>query len=408
MKSTLLPRTAMLLLSASLLGGCFVPQPDFPVRVRDDHRILADQKLIKPHDMGQFILPRVVDLTAVPGLDQVIPKLAEKQVVYIGESHSRYEHHLNQLEIIKRLHRIHPDLVIGMEFFQQPFQPVLDDYIAGELTEYEFLEKSEYFERWGYDYRLYRPILEYAREQRIPVIALNVSKELVEKVRRDGLGILSDARSLTEEEFRQAPAEVDRSDLKYQERLQRIYRMHPNKDQQTFARFQDVQLLWDEGMAKKMADFLRENEDRHMVVLAGSGHLIYGSGIPNRVKRRLKVDSAIVLQDSNQPLDLEAGDFLLLPEPLELPPAGRMGIYMGESGDHGVIVEKLAQGSAAKEAGIEKGDELLTIDGQPVKTAADVKLAMLDREPGDTVVVTVWRPKWVITHEDLEFRFELR
>ena len=78
---------------------------------------------------------KVLDLNALPGLDSIIPRLARKRVVFIGEAHDRYDHHLNQLAIIRRLHARHPDLAIGMEFFQQPFQQALDDYIAGELDE---------------------------------------------------------------------------------------------------------------------------------------------------------------------------------------------------------------------------------------------------------------------------------
>ena len=72
-----------------------------------------------------------VDLDTTLALDRLAAQLASKRVVFVAESHYRYDHHLNQLEIIRRLHQLDPNLVIGVEYFQQPFQPRVDDYIAG-------------------------------------------------------------------------------------------------------------------------------------------------------------------------------------------------------------------------------------------------------------------------------------
>ena len=63
-----------------------------------------------------------------------------------------------------------------MEMFQRPFQKVLDDYIGGKIDEAEFLKGTEYFKRWGFDYQLYRPILLFARSEKIPVVALKSSR----------------------------------------------------------------------------------------------------------------------------------------------------------------------------------------------------------------------------------------
>ncbi len=125
-----------------------------------------------------------LDLSAVSSLEALIPALAEKRVVLIGETHDRFDHHLIQLEIIRGLHAIYPELAIGMEAFQQPFQRHLDDYVAGKLSETELLRATEYYQRWRFDFRLYQPILSYAREHRLPLVALNLPGELTRKVGR--------------------------------------------------------------------------------------------------------------------------------------------------------------------------------------------------------------------------------
>src|SRR3977135_3431542 len=98
---------------------------------------------------------QALDLDTPFTLDSVVTQLAAKGVVFVGESHDRYDHHLNQLEIIRRLHQLDPSLAIGVEYFQQHFQPRVDDYISGRTTEQEFLRATEYYQGWGYDYRLY-------------------------------------------------------------------------------------------------------------------------------------------------------------------------------------------------------------------------------------------------------------
>ena len=86
------------------------------------------------HEPSQYDLPKALDLSHLSDLEAIIPQLATKRVVFVGETHNRFDHHLNQLEIIRRLHQFHPDLVIGMEYFQHPFQIYLDQYIAGSLA----------------------------------------------------------------------------------------------------------------------------------------------------------------------------------------------------------------------------------------------------------------------------------
>ncbi|TNF97910.1 MAG: iron-regulated protein, partial [Gammaproteobacteria bacterium] len=124
----------------------------------------------------------VLDIRKMSVLDDIIDELSKNRVVFVGEAHDQYSHHLVQLDIIKALYAREPNISIGMEMFQQPFQKYLDAFIGGELDERGMLIGTEYFDRWSFDYRLYRPILEFAHEQKIPVIALNIEKEITSKV----------------------------------------------------------------------------------------------------------------------------------------------------------------------------------------------------------------------------------
>lgn len=347
---------------------------------------------------GLAATTRVVRLQGLPPLDGIVGQLVGRRVVYVGEMHDRYDHHLNQLALIERLHARTPDLALGVEFFQQPFQPHLDAYIAREIDTAELLARTEYYRRWQFDFRLYAPILAYARERGIPVIALNVPSELVSKVGQSGL------ESLTAEERAALPQEIDRSDAAYRARLETIFRQHPGSENRDFERFVDAQLLWDEGMAARAAEYLRANPSRRMVVLAGNGHLAYGAGIPNRVERRLNLDSAIVLQSGGIELAPDLADFMLLSEERKLPPAGTLGVVL-EPVD-GVHIAAFAEESAARAAGLREKDQIVAVDDRPVTSIAEVKAMLWDKSPGDRVRVTVSRG--FFDPSEQQFEVELR
>ena len=131
--------------------------------------------------------PIVVKTQESATLPQLMSKLGSARLLYVGETHSAYADHLLQLEVLKGMASNPDGLALGVEWFQARFQPVLDRYLAGEIDEAEMLRQTEYYQRWRYDYRLYRPIIRYAREKGIPIIALNASRELTGEIGRVGI-----------------------------------------------------------------------------------------------------------------------------------------------------------------------------------------------------------------------------
>nr|VFJ68038.1 MAG: Uncharacterized iron-regulated protein [Candidatus Kentron sp. DK] len=409
-------------------------------------------------NMPATVPARVIDFGALPELDRVIPRLAGKRLIFVGERHTRLSDHDNQLAVIRGLYGEGRALAIGMEFFQRPFQAHLDDFVAGRIDEQALLSRTEYYRRWRYDWRLYRPILRFARERKIPLVALNAASEMVEKVSRAGW------EGLTEAERARVPASIDRSNEEYERRLRGIFRDHPqprsardpgrhpgahpasaikhrapdeagtdgapppnphdsarhaDRGAGSFQRFMDVQLLWDETMAERAAAYLAEHPDRTLVVLAGSGHLAYGHGIPDRVRRRLPVADSIILpahvigeegefaEDAPDAPALRVADFLLLSPERELPPPGRLGVVL-EMGGAGLEIASFAPESPAEAAGMAAGDGIRRIDGRAIETMADIKLALWDKRPGDRVSVEAVRLHPAAGAETVAFEVRLQ
>ncbi len=350
--------------------------------------------------MAQYPAPLgAIDLDTPLSLDRLAAQLATKRVVFVGETHDQYEDHLNQLEIIRRLYQMDPNLAIGVEYFQQPFQSQVDDYIAGRITEQEFLRATGYFQNWGYDYRLYAPIFRFAREQRIPVRALNVPSALPSEVAKVGVA------GLSEQQRAYLPKEIRPADPDYRNRLREAYEGHPSKKPNAFDHFVEAQLVWDEGMAESAAAYLTANPGRRMVILAGAGHLLFGSGIPKRLERRTHATYDIVL-NSGVEAEPQIADYILLGKKQELPPAGVMGVSLEEKSGE-CRIRSFSPGSAGEKAGLKRGDVLAEIDSKKISTVADMHLALWDKKPGDHVQVSVRRKRRFGTVTEHSFEIEL-
>ena len=359
----------LLLLGLTLLAGC-------------EHLPATHASSDNASPGGPQIL--AIDVKHKLTLRDILPILAQKRAVLVGETHDQYHHHLAQLEIIKGIRERYPDIAIGLEFFQQPFQKYLDQFVAGEIDTRALLRKTEYYDRWRFDYRLYQPILDYAREHHIPLIALNLPAEITQKVGRDGI------QSLTPKEKSEIPASIDRGVPGYRERITAVFSNHPAAMKENLDNFVNVQLLWDEGMAAKAADYLKRHPHKHLIILAGSGHIIQGTGIPQRLKRRIDGDIATVVFGDQLQLSDDIADYVLYPPPRNLPPKGMIGVVL-DTDDNGMRVKSFGDNSQAPAAGMQVGDIIVEIDGQPIHNLTDIRLALMDKRPGDKISVIVLR-----------------
>lgn len=335
-----------------------------------------------------------VDVRKQPDFGKIINSIKDKQVIYVGETHTSYSHHLVQFEIIKRLFKENKKLIIGMEMFQRPFQKFIDQYIEGRINEEAFLKKTEYFKRWSFNYNLYRDILQFARDRKIPVIALNIKKEIIDRVSKKGLDALTDA------ELKLIPEDIDMTNQDYRDFLKEIFMGHRNSGKRDFDNFYLSQLLWDETMAHTIVGALKNHPDYQMVVLIGNGHLQNSWGVPSRVKRLMDVTSTVILNSPEEDIKKGLADYILFPEFVPAPEPPKLGVIINETED-GVEVEKVIKGTPAYKAGIKKGDILLSLDDRKIKGLDDLKIFLLNKNRGDKVRATLRRSIFIFGTEDI-------
>ena len=354
----------------------------------------AKKKKVKPVGASA-----AVDLSALETLSNIINKAAKKKIIYVGEYHDRFSNHEVQLEVIKRLHKKNRNIAVGMEMFQRPYQQVLDDFIAGRMYERDFLKKSEYFKRWRFDYNLYKPILDYCREHKIPVVALNVRRELTEKVSKEGVDSLSD------EEKKEIPPDMDLSDDEYRKRLKEVFDQHGSRGRGNFDFFFQAQVLWDESMSRSIDEFLKKQRGTQMVVLAGGGHLAFGSGIPKRTFRRNGHDYAIILNDVD--IEEDVAHYIVYPEPGDGMTAPKLMVMLKEN-EGAVSISAFAGGSVAAEAGLRRGDRIVAMGGMEVESVADIRIALYYASEGDTLKVKVLRKRFLFGTREMEVAVTLK
>ena len=314
--------------------------------------------------------------------------------------------HRLQLRILEYLFKIQPNLTIGMEMFPASRQAALDRYTMqkSDIDEKQFLKESGYFSVWGYDYRLFRDIFQFARRHQIPVVGLNIEKEISQSFFRNG-----GPDKLTQEERAQLPPQRDLDLPGYQDRLQMVHSFHhKGMGSGSQSGFLQAQAVWDEKMAESIATYLSQHPDTTMVVLTGNEHARKDSGIPPRVARRLPVPQATVINIAGNPDPgsvQETADYSFLASREELPEQGKMGVVLEEKSVDGkphLTITDFSESGKAKGSGLAKGDEVLQIDSLATSSMEDIRIAMIDTAPGDTVQIRVIR-----SGQELSFPVEL-
>jgi len=123
---------------------------------------------------------------AKTNIQEIVAHSVKQDIVLLGEQHDSEDHHRWQLQMLAALHAQRPDMVIGFEMFPRRVQPVLDRWVAGELTEAEFIAQSDWGKVWSMPAELYLPLFHFARLNRIPMLALNIDAALTRAVAANG------------------------------------------------------------------------------------------------------------------------------------------------------------------------------------------------------------------------------
>ena len=240
-------------------------------------------------------------------LSQAVSELKKSRIVLVGEQHSNVAHHRAQLAVIRALKEAGLKVAIGLEMFRQDSQSALDLWISGKIEPEKF--EKIYYNNWNFPWQAYSMIFEYARDHKIPMIGLNVPREITRKVSRNGFKSLS-----PDEKGRLAEVScvVDQQYMNY---IRQAFGGHGH-GQMNFIYFCEAQMVWDTAFAVYSLGYLEKHPDAVVVILTGVGHAQKGA-VPRQIQMRSKVPFAVILPEVAGSIDSETistneADYLVL------------------------------------------------------------------------------------------------
>jgi len=308
-------------------------------------------------------------------LSQMVQELTACRYVYIGESHNSLPMHDVQLAIIRSLSEKDRNIAVGLEMYPATFQEPLNKWSLGLLTDEEFLTAGQWYINWNFNFAYYQKVFDFCKEMKLPIHGLNVAREIITRIRMAGWEALS-------EEQKALVPPLDLSNQDHRKLIRTVFESAELPPQMkgmgldmVFEGLYRSQVAWDTVMAAN-ARKTAEVENRRVVVLAGSGHLLYNLGLNLRVYEKSHQPSktivCVAVPADKKSLKVARGlaDFIWgIPEE-KRPAYPDIGLALKKfPGLDNLVLERKPIDGAAMVADFEKGDVILAVDG---KAYADI------------------------------------
>lgn len=226
-------------------------------------------------------------------LEKMASKLRKADVIFFGEFHGNAVIHRLQAELLLQLYQAKKRLIVSFEMFERDVQPDLDAYLAGSITEEEFLQRSRPWPNYATDYR---PLLEFAKEKELKVIAANIPRWIAGKVARGSLAALDD---LDADDRMNVAIDIDTSEGAYKDSFLATMQMNGVHDrfgdEQLYERLYQAQCVKDDTMAESIAQY-RERYPKHTIIhFNGDFHSTRYLGTVERLRNRMpKLKIAVI------------------------------------------------------------------------------------------------------------------
>lgn len=218
-------------------------------------------------------------------LDELAARLDDTRLVLLGEAHDSVASHDLQRRVIEAFVRRGRRVLIGLEMLPRSSQPALDRWTRGDLEEAALPDALDWSTHWGMSWRYYRELFLFAREHALPLVALNVRREVISAVRARGVS------GLSSEEAAQVPTIHEPANAEHLTLFKAFMgddvAAHGSTSPESWTAMLRAQAAWDAVMARRAIDALDDEPDPNaiMAVLAGTGHVAYGLGIERQARQ---------------------------------------------------------------------------------------------------------------------------
>jgi uncharacterized iron-regulated protein len=244
-----------------------------------------------------YVPQRVYDTgrKTLTDFEAMLADLAKADVVFVGEQHDDPNTHRLEAAMLEGLQQRRVPVTLSLEMFERDTQTSLDQYLAGGVSEEEFLKGSRPWPRYATDYR---PLVEIARGHGWKVIAANLPRRHASEVAKTGAGAV-DKLPPVERGFAARDLLCPRD--AYFDRFAVAMAEHPDEASQKASpeeqrarteRYYDAQCVKDETMAESIA---AASATGLVVHVNGAFHSDFGQGTVERTRRRLSGRKILVV-----------------------------------------------------------------------------------------------------------------
>ena len=254
---------------------------------------------------------------AAVDLDKITAALTTADVVFLGEQHDDPTAHALEAEILRRAFERYGKtraVALSMEMFERDAQPVLDEYLQDLINESNFVQASRAWNNYAADYK---PLIEFAKANKLPVIAANAPRRYVNRVSRLGRESLNQLSALAKSQL--APLPYAQASDVYAKKFAALMGAMPSHNSNLL----DAQSLWDATMAYSIAEHLKKQPTALVVQINGSFHSENRLGAPEHLLRyrpNTKIVVVTMISDKSfpnfdQPTHQNLGDFVIVTNP---------------------------------------------------------------------------------------------
>ena len=247
-------------------------------------------------------------------LDDIVAAMGNANVLFFGEEHHDSIGHYLEVTLLKKLAVAYGNKVgLTLEMFHTDVQPVIDEYLAGMITEKNFIKEAR---AWN-NYKDYRPMVEFAKSESINVIGGNAAARYSNAVTRNGLEVL--AKFPADSKQFLPPNAVDTATGRYYEKFIGLLGGHGMGAMKVY----QTQNFWDATMAWSIAKFAKANKDKKIFQVNGRFHSDEKLGTYAQLKKyapklkalNIAAFSSDDFANPNWEKHKDLGDYIILTDP---------------------------------------------------------------------------------------------
>jgi len=248
-------------------------------------------------------------------LDEIVDDMSEADVLFFGEEHNDPTGHYLEYSLLKQLAEKYPGKVaLSMEMFETDCQLVLDEYLNGFIREKNFITDARV---WS-NYKDYHPLIEFAKDSHIPVIAANAPARYTNMANRMGLSGLAQLSAAAKSYL--PPLPIDTATGPYYEKFLQV--MGGHSAMAGMQMFQ-AQNLWDATMGWSIGRFLKLHQHYKILQINGGFHSEEKLGAAAQLKKyapQTRILNIAVYSDENFDAPdwsklSKNGDYIILTDP---------------------------------------------------------------------------------------------